>query len=93
MYDVGDDIRLSVTFAVSGTPTDPTTVKLYVRDPSGNEAEYVYADDITKDDTGDYHYDVSIDESGVWRYRWEGTGTAAGAEEGSFSVRTQQVNA
>ena len=82
-YDKGDLVRLSATFTVSSTNTDPTTVTLKVQDPSGNTATYTYAAaEITKSATGQYYKDVSIDEGGTWYYRWEGTGTVITAGEG-----------
>lgn len=92
-YDVGDTVRLGVTFAVSGTNTDPGTVTLKVKDASGNTDTYTYAlAQITKSATGIFYKDVALDEAGVWRYRWVGTGSAAGAEEGSLQVRHQTVS-
>jgi len=82
VYNKGDAVRLSATFTVGGAATDPTTVTLKVRDPSGNVATYTYAlAEITKDATGQYHKDVSIDETGRWEYRWVGTGAVATAQE------------
>ena len=88
VYDINDRVRLSVTFTVSSTATDPTTVTLKVQDPSGNEATYTYAlAQVTRDDTGDYHYDLTLDEAGAWSYRWEGTGTVTAAYEGELWVK------
>lgn len=86
-YDIGDLVRLSASFAVNGTPTDPTTIAVKVKDPSGNIDTETNP---TKDDTGDYHHDISADEKGVWYYRWEGTGAAEAAEEAWFTVRASQ---
>lgn len=90
-YDINDRVRLSVTFTVSSTPTDPTTVTLKVEDPSGNEATYTYAlAQVTRDDTGDYHYDLTLDEAGSWAYRWEGTGTVTAAYEATMFVKASR---
>lgn len=81
-YDKGDLVRISAIFTVAGTNTDPTTVTLKVKDPSGNTATYTYgAAEITKDATGQYHKDITIDEGGVWPYRWEATGAVVTAGE------------
>ena len=42
-YINGDTIRLSATFTVDGAATDPTTVTLRVKAPSGTVAAYTYA--------------------------------------------------
>jgi hypothetical protein len=93
-YDIGDMIRLSGSFTNSaGTATDPTTVTLKVKDPSGNIDTYTYAlSEVTKDSTGAYHKDITIDEAGQWYYRFVGTGTVAAAEEGEFEVRDSQFD-
>ena len=93
-YYVGSVCRLSVNIQVSSSDTDPTALSLLIEDPSGNTASYTYAaGDVTKTDTGDYYYDLAIDEAGEWQYRWFGTGTAAGAVEGSVYVNAQTVSA
>ena len=89
-YDIGDLVRCTGTFTnAAGNAIDPTTVTFKVRDPPLNETEYVYGDDaeVVKDGVGVYHVDVSVDESGRWRYRWESTGTGQAAGEAEFSVR------
>jgi len=93
IYDVGDEVRLTCTFSVSGVNTDPSAVTLLVSDPSANVTTYTYAADITKSATGIYYYDVGVDEAGGWEYRWAGTGTATGAEEARFNVKAQRVSA
>ena len=89
-YDKGDLVRCTGTFTNSaGNPVDPTTVTFKVRDPPLNEMEYVYGVDaeVVRDDQGIYHVDVSVDESGRWRYHWQSTGTGQAAGEAEFSVR------
>jgi hypothetical protein len=70
------------TFTVSGTPTDPSTITLTVQDPSGNQDSYTYAGgQVTKSGTGVYYKDVSVDEAGLWAFKWAGTGTVAAVIE------------
>lgn len=84
---VGDLVRLSASFSVSGSAVDPATVTLTVMDPSGNSDEYTYAaSQITKVTTGSYRKDISADEAGDWHYRWESTGTGQASELGQFMV-------
>lgn len=42
-YDLGDKPRLQVTFAVSGTNTDPTACVLIVTEPDGTHKSYLSA--------------------------------------------------
>ena len=91
-YDVGDLVRVTGAWTVGGVATDPTTVALKVRDPSGTVDTYTYAlSQVTKSSTGIYYKDLSIDEAGVWRYQWAGTGACVGLEEEWFEVREKRV--
>lgn len=79
--------RLTNTFAVGGTATDPTTISLVVTTPSGSSTTYTFAGgDLTKVSTGIYRRDIACTEAGVWHYVWIGTGTASDVEVGTFSV-------
>lgn len=89
-YDVGDTRTLTGTFRnAAGALTDPTAVVLTVRKPDGTET----VTSTTHASTGVYTAAVSFDQSGVWRYRFEGTGTVAEAGEQMLTVRRQRVGA
>jgi hypothetical protein len=89
---VGDAIRLQNTFTVSGTKTDPTTITLEVKDPSGNTDTYTYAAaQITKSATGVYYKDITFDEAGWWTYEWTGTGAVIVVEGNKVYVRAQLI--
>jgi len=92
-YCVGDLLRVSATFTNSaGSEIDPTAVLFSFKDPSGNKTSYTYGlhEQLVKDDTGDYHVDISMDESGKWYYRFYSTGTGQAAEEGEFKIEASQ---
>jgi hypothetical protein len=87
----GSEVRLTCDFDVNDVATDPTTVSLIVRKPSGTEATYTYAGGtITKSAVGRYYKDLAIDIDGLWTFRWVSTGTAAGADEGEIQVRRSE---
>lgn len=91
-YDKGDLVRVTAAFTnAAGTATDPTTVVCRVKSPSSTTM-YTYLTDaaLVKDSTGNYHLDVSANESGQWWYRWEGTGAVQQAEEDSFIVEVSK---
>lgn len=93
-YDIGDVIKTTCTFSVDDAATDPTTVTLTVKKPSGTATSYTYAaGDITKSSTGVYSMGIPVTEAGLWWYEWVGTGTAATAEQGNFFVRKRMVTA
>jgi hypothetical protein len=88
---VGSAIQLKNTFTVSDVKTDPTTVTLEVKDPSGNTDTYTYSASITKNSTGVYSKTISFDEAGMWRYEWQGTGTCIAVASNSLLVKTQLI--
>lgn len=74
--NVGDVVRLRAVFSVLNVNTDPSTITLQVQSPSGVTTSYTYADaQVTKEGTGIYYYDLSVNEAGWWTYQWTGTGT------------------
>lgn len=87
LYSKNQTVRITGTFTVSGTATDPTTVTLKVQDPSGNEDTYTYAlSQVTKSAVGIYYKDLALDEVGRWFYAWVGTGTVAAGDEDYLDV-------
>lgn len=91
-YDIGDLVRVTGTFTVGGTATDPTTITLKVMNPAGTTTTYTYAlSQVTKSATGIYYKDVSPDTRGVWMYEWTGTGTCQAVDEGEFWVKDSRV--
>jgi hypothetical protein len=93
-YNVGDQVRLTATFADSdAAPADPTTVTCLVKrryQIVPTTTTYTYPDTITKASTGVYYIDVVPSDEGIWDYRWVATGTVVAAEEGSFNVPDSQ---
>lgn len=88
---VSRKVRLEINLQVDGVDTDPTTLALTVRAPSGTETTYTYSAGSTvvvKTSAGDYYCDVTPDEPGRWWWRWVSTGTTtADASEGNFLVQ------
>lgn len=90
-YEIGDSIRLSVTFtdAISGALVNPTSVALTLRLPDGTNANTL----LVNPSTGNYHADYLTTQPGVHSYRWAGTGANAAASEGVFVVSRSLINA
>lgn len=95
VYLLGDGVRLENTWKVpataAGTPTDPTTVTLRIEDRDGNVSAYAYPAAVSKVSVGRYRYDYVPAKTGRFTYRWEGTGAAQAAAEGTFYVRPSAV--
>lgn len=93
--DLGDIHTVSALFQVESvpgdsstlTPADPSAVVLRVRAPDGTVATPTPV----HDSLGVWHYDLTVTASGIWRYRWEGTGAAADNADGMFFVRPSRV--
>lgn len=90
-YDIGDLVRIQGTFTdVNDAAFDPDVVTVKYKDPSGNITTNTSA---SNPSTGVYTVDVTVDESGVWYYRFEGTasgGAYQGGEETYFSVTASE---
>jgi hypothetical protein len=93
LYDIGDLVKLSATFTVGTTPTDPTTITLHLKDPSGNVVDYVFGvgTTIVRTSAGAYYANITPDETGLWWYRWEGAGAVQTTDEEPFRVRPQEA--
>jgi len=93
-FDVGDTIKLTCLFRVADVLTDPSTVACTVRFPNNKTTTFTYLSDanLTKVATGSYRCDVDATLPGSHVFRWLSTGTAKGAEEGTYDVRVVAVN-
>lgn len=98
-YDAGQVVELTAVITDrDGQPLDPPIVRCRVKDPSGQEATYVYGLDspLRRDGPGLYRLPVQVRPYGYWFYRWEalsdeqfGPGVG-GAAEAVFEVRRSQ---
>lgn len=88
-YDRGDSVRATATFTVASVNTDPTTIKLKIRNPAGLVTTYTYLVDVAlvRSATGIYYLDFTLDSAGTWYTRWEGTGTCAAVDETTVTVQ------
>lgn len=86
-YDQGDVWQPQATFTVSGTPTDPTTITVKVKNPSGTISVMgpvsgaTGGSGITRVSAGVFKIAQTLDAQGYWFTRFEGTGTAAATED------------
>ena len=85
---VGDTVRLECTFTDEhGDLANPTTVTLIHTDPSSNSTTLTHAlSEVTRQSTGVYYYDLTLDEAGDWQIRYVGTGTVAQADQVTLTV-------
>ncbi len=91
-YDAGDPVRIRGVFTVEDEPTDPTTVRVLMLAPGETESAEIDAPASPETGTWETTYQLAEDaKPGLYRYRMEGTGAAAQAEEGRFKVRERSV--
>ena len=75
-----------------GVVTDPSSVTVKTKDPSGTIAEYGWPSagpdgTLVKESTGRFYVDVLLDLDGTWYWQLTGEGTVQTSEEGEFWVR------
>ncbi len=82
---------------LAGTATDPTAAVLTVRAPDGTTTEYAWPTPgagqlaLTKETTGRFYADVTLDQGGIWEYELAGTGNVVAAASGWLAVRESRV--
>lgn len=73
-YQIDTQVLLQSNFTNSGgTATDPTVVSLSVRAPDGTLTIYPQAS-LTRLSAGVWTFLLTLNESGTWIYKWQGTG-------------------
>lgn len=90
---IGDIVRASAVFQnESSVDADPTTITMKYKNPAGDITTLVRGTDneLEKDSTGNYHVDITIDQSGFWYHQWIGTGAVAAGDEEKFEVEVTQ---
>lgn len=89
-HDHGDLVRVSAEFRnTAGVLTDPTTISFSFKTPSGVETTYVYGTNaqVGRTSAGLFFVDLQANESGVWVWRFKGTGAVEQSDEGQFFVQ------
>lgn len=87
-YDIGTSVELDAAFTnLAGVPANPTAVVCTVKKPDGTSTTPTATSTVV----GTWTASVTVDQAGIWRYRFAGTGAVVVAEEGRFLVETQQV--
>lgn len=79
VYEIDTTIELTGVFinALTGVYIDPTTVQLYVLDPTGVQTSYTWpSSSIVRDQLGHFHQTITPNKSGTWLYKWQGSGAA-----------------
>ncbi len=84
--------RLSVLITDQlGVPLDPASVVLKIKTPAGAVVTQLYPGLIVRTAPGAYQFDVTLTESGRWRYRWETSAPAQSAAQGDLAVSPANI--
>ena len=96
VFDVGDRVRLEVTFTDStGADSDPTEVTIRHRVEAAEPVAEVYNGGlgaVVRQAAGRYHLDLDLAAAGRWYWRAEGMETPQAAGERAFTVRASQFD-
>jgi hypothetical protein len=91
IYELGTNAVLSMDFTnPAGAPANPTTVTLKLRKPSGALVTYTDAASTT---VGTWTRTVTLDEVGLWSYRFEGTGAVVQTHDRELLVEGSPFDA
>jgi hypothetical protein len=86
-YVEGALVTVQGTYSIGGTVTDPTTVTIKYRNPSGVTTTVGgTAASVTNPSTGVYKLDVPANIPGTWTYQFKGEGTVIALAEEFFIV-------
>lgn len=77
----------------AGTLTDPTTISVTIRQPSGTKTTYIYNTnpEVVRDSAGTYTISFVPDSAGPWGIYWLGTGTVPRATEVFVTINPSRV--
>lgn len=81
----GNPVILRGLFVAAGAAADPDTVSVAVRDPSGATT----APAVTRINVGTYEATITPQITGVWKYKFTGTGAATSVNSDQFLVVPQ----
>lgn len=83
---LGSPVRLPISTALDGAPTDPTELAIELRGVKGGSLSYAMgAPEIQKEADGEWYALVTPTHPGRWYWRWTSN---LGASEGTFEVET-----
>ena len=100
-YLIGQEVRIGnhatdpatgqptsfLPFTTGGIAVDPTTVTLTVKAPD----RAITTPPVTREATGRYYADVTLDQPGRWSWRLEGDGAVQAPAEGVIVVDRSRV--
>lgn len=94
-YEIDTAIELQGVFlnALTGVYADPTAINLLVLDPTGVSTTYTWPSaTIVRDSIGHFHQIITPSKSGIWTYKWQGTGAVvATSPDTTFTINASAL--
>lgn len=94
-YQVGDRPTVTAYFTTidTGDPANPTAITVRVRKPDGTVTTYDQTN-CTNPETGTWKFafPFSIDQTGKWSVKFQGTATVIAADTISFAVECDEFD-
>lgn len=92
VYDIDTSVTVQSAFSQStGSAIDPSTVTLYVRDPTG-AVTTIAMGSLTHVGTGVWAYNINANVSGTWFYKFQGAGNVVvTSPDASFLIRSSKL--
>jgi hypothetical protein len=89
-YEIDTTISLQGVFtnALSNVYADPSSITLYILDPTGVKTTQNWpGGNIVRDSLGHFHFIMTTTIAGIWTYKWQGMGAvAATSPDTQFTV-------
>lgn len=85
---IGSTIRIFGTLLVNDVPTDPTSLRIEIEDPTGTITNYEYGTDpeVVRDSVGQFHFDLQLTQYGTWLFRWYSNSSLTAFQDGEIEV-------
>ena len=89
-FPIDTTLQLTGTFIASltGVPTDPTNISLFLTPPSQPQQVVTTSSGIVRVSAGVYTYTLIPNASGLWLGTWQGTGFIAATRDFAFNVQS-----
>jgi hypothetical protein len=89
-FPIDTTLQLTGTFIASltGIPTDPTNIALFMTPPGGPQTVITTSSGIVRVSAGVYSYTFIPSASGLWQGTWQGTGFIAATRDFAFNVQS-----
>ena len=89
-YEIDTTIELQGVFtnSLSGVYADPSSIRLYILNPTGVETTQNWpGGNVVRDSLGHFHFVMTTSIAGIWFYKWQGMGAvAATSPDTQFTV-------